>query len=512
MADSLLRLLRASVDNNSFVANESNGSNGSTFSCLNLPLNDSYITNDTFWEANASGQAANYAISSIVSIYFVVAFAWNLFIIMTYILKFRLLKEPANIFLFNLAIVDFMVTITIMLYTVIILAASKFVFGNSDFARCTACDAFGFFFDVLIAVSNHTLVALSFDRFILLAKPLRYKAIVTTWKAVVVMVVIWVVSLLIGLPPLLGFGQYEFNGRLGACLPRFSGERNGFKNLSYLILAVADILICLLLLLLTNVWTYKIITKFLQRSLVRRRSFRDTPAGQTAEDDRFQKQQQQLLKVFSALFVAHLVSWSPFIIVILILSGLSADQVTKIPNVIFVLGWLAYLTHPVLLPIIETFFVKDLRYQVRKVNKEVRRSIVSVGSAIMRASQVAFASDALDKANREVDKTDGNVSLKSRIHNKPSELSFEESAFNASTATECVFVGTPTTERGRHDSTNSSVCDSPATAHHKNKLEKRITWSDQSYEEFEKSSTAKNGSLIRETVIEESEENASQNT
>ena len=148
---------------------------------------------------------------------------------MTYILKFRLLKEPANIFLFNLAIVDFMATITIMLYTIIpytiiILIVSEFVFGNSDLSLCTACYAFGYFFTSLITVSNHTLVALSFDRFILMAKPLRYKVIVTTWKAVVVMVIVWVVSLLIGLPPLVGFGQYDFNGRLGACLPRFTGD------------------------------------------------------------------------------------------------------------------------------------------------------------------------------------------------------------------------------------------------------------------------------------------------
>ena len=502
MVDSLLRLLRASVENDSsLVANESNGSE---YSCLNLPLNNSYVTNDTFWLANKSGTTTNIIISTIISIYFVIAFAWNLFIILTYILKFKLLKEPANIFLFNLAIVDFMVTITIMLYTVIVLATSEFVFGSSDLSRCKACDAFGYFFDVLIAVSNHTLVALSFDRFILLAKPLRYKAIVTTWKAVVVMVIVWIVSLLIGLPPLVGFGQYEFNGRLGACLPRFSGDRNGngVKNLYYLTFAVADVLICLLLLLLTNVWTYKIITKFLQRSLVRRKSFRETSAGESAEDDRFHKQQQQLVKVFSALFVAHLVSWSPFIFVILIITGLSNDQVAKIPNVIFVLGWLAYLTHPVLQPIIETFFVKDLRYQVRKVNKEVRRSIVSVGSAIARVSQGAFSQEVLDKANRNVDSTD------SKLKSKPSNLSFEESAFNASTATECMFVGTPT---GRHDSTNSSSSDSPAIHHHK-KLEKRITWSDQSYEEFNKSGTANNGRSIHETVIEEREENASQDS
>ena len=70
MVYSLLRLLRASVDNNSLVANESNESE---FSCL--PLNDSYITNVKFWLANESGKVANIAISTVVSIYFVVAFA-----------------------------------------------------------------------------------------------------------------------------------------------------------------------------------------------------------------------------------------------------------------------------------------------------------------------------------------------------------------------------------------------------------------------------------------------------
>ena len=499
--DSLLRILRAASGTNGSLSE--NASVDANFSCLVTPLDDVNVTNATFWQANRSGLTANIIIATIVSIYFVVAFSWNLFIIVTYLVRFKVLKEPANIFLFVLAIVDFLVTITIMLYTVIILAASGFVFGSSDQSRCTACDAFGYIFVVLIDVSHHTLVALSIDRFILLAWPLRYKAIVKTWKALVVVIAIWVFALALALPPLVGFGQYEFNQRLGVCLPRFSGQRHGVNNIFYMYFVLADVLISLSALFVTNVWTFKIISRFLQRSLVRRKSFRETSSGATEEDQKYQRQQQQLIKVFSALFVAHLISWSFFIVVLFISVRVNT---TSIPNVVYVLGWLFYLTHPVVQPIIETFFVKDLRYQVRKVNKSMRRTIVSMGSAIVRVSQGAFSQETLDKVNRNVDQTDNHTSLKSRMHNKkPSNLSFEESSLaNASTATECMFVGTPTPELHRHEYTNSPGA---------RKLEKRLTWSDQSMEEAQTShnkagASTTNGHVpLRETVIDEREEN-----
>lgn len=394
-----------------------NASTAPTFSCLNDSIvSSTNVTNPSFWMLRPQLLKGSPAVAVVIGVFFVVAFCWNLFILASFLIKHHLLKEPGNIFLFNLALVDFLVTVSNMLFSVVSESAREFVFGSEDVTRCKLCDTFGFLLIFLIAVSLHTLAALSVDRFILLAWPLKYKSIVNKRGAIIMLCLIWLIGFLIALPPLLRFGQYEFNTNFGACIPRFVDDPLlSPYNFNYVLLLVIEALIPLLILAVTNIWTYKIVSKVLKRNFRRRRTFHEGVTVEVKRESlRHQHQQQQLVKVFAALFIAHLISWTPVIVVVFIVVGINAS---RIPPQIYIFGWICYLTNPVLHPIIETFFVKDLRYQVRRVKSTMADTLLRAGSTLYRkASHYAFTLDALEEANKKLDQAEARKMKSSGNH------------------------------------------------------------------------------------------------
>jgi hypothetical protein len=173
-----------------FIYNETE--NSTEFNCLADDISDTNITNSTFWRIFLKNGAP--AVSVVFGVYFLLAFIWNLFIIVTFLNKRKMLREPANILLLNLAIADLTVAMTQMFFSMITAAYVEFVFGDSDVVRCGMCDFTGVFFMLLYGVSVHTLAALSFDRFLLLFRPFRYKKIMTPRNTVVIVVLIWLIS------------------------------------------------------------------------------------------------------------------------------------------------------------------------------------------------------------------------------------------------------------------------------------------------------------------------------
>ncbi|CAI8058544.1 Rhodopsin, GQ-coupled [Geodia barretti] len=386
-----------------FIFNDTE--NSTEFNCLADDISDSNVTNSTFWRIFLKKGAP--AVSVVFGIYFLLAFIWNLFIIVTFLNKRKLLREPANILLLNLAIADLTVAMTQMFFSMVTAAYVEFVFGASDVVRCGMCDFTGVFFMLLYAVSVHTLAVLSFDRFLLLFRPFRYKKIMTPRNTVIIVVLVWVISAVISLPPLGGFGQIEFNRRFGSCVPRFGGTnlRSGLNNFYYIVYVTITSLFPIVTIAVCSFWTYRFINKFLRRNY-RRRSFysrrgRDSGVQQQQEDTRYHHQQQQLVKVFGALLVSNIVSWFPVILVVVVIAALGGRP-EKVPDAVYVVGWVCFLTAPVFHPIIESFFVKDMRLVVCKGITRVNRA----GSFIARSTTGMFANKDMEMANEKAEDTE----------------------------------------------------------------------------------------------------------
>lgn len=382
-------------------------SNATEFTCNvdKMLLSNDNLTNKTFWKITDDQVIGATIAGVLILIFFSVGTIWNLFIIITYLVKNQLLKEPGNIFLFNAAITDFLICITIMIFSYVTAFGREFLFGNSDITRCIVCDMSGFFLMFLILVSLHLLSALSVDRFILLSRPLRYKRLMNRWKALLICLIVYAICFVLAILPLVGLGEIEFNARFASCVPRFTPSR----NLYYVVLIAVESLIPIIVLAITNVWTYRIVSKFLKRNFRRRSTFRRRDRegkenGSVDEGAKHQKQQAQLVKVFGALFIANIVSYTPTILTIFVFAFLSIiGKENVIPSAIYILGFVSFLMNPVLHPIIESFFVKDLRYQVTRAKRGLRRA----GTLIIRQTTQLISSKALDEANKKMDEVEG---------------------------------------------------------------------------------------------------------
>ena len=373
--------------------------------CYLDPLSSSNITCAASWTP-----AYNYSpyIAAVEAIFFMIAFFWNLFILISFIVHRRLLTEAASIFLFNLALIDLLLAIFVIFQCFVTEVAGAFIIGGTDILRCGICEFLGFMIMFLMANTVHTLAMLSLDRFILLLKPLSYKDYFTWKRAIGIVCCIWVLSFFLALPPIFGFGAYDFSRTISNCHPQWFGTSSkGISNIYFIAVYSIECLIPIFLLSFTNMWTYKIVTRVLKTKLVRQKTFSNMETHIKASESDHNRQQIQLVKVFSALFLAHIVCWVPVLTVMaVVLIGREFDSsfIFRIPQEVFTVGWLLYLTNPVIHPILETFFVKELRSRVNQAQKTVRRSLKRVGSSFINIqSSIKSKSGSVRKQNAEQD-------------------------------------------------------------------------------------------------------------
>ena len=365
----------------SIVMNTSGSGSGMVdrFTCTDSStFSPDSISNQSLWMIR-SDIADNGGIPTaiVLSIMFVIAFVWNLFILVTYCYKYHLLKFPANIFLFTLALADFIVSVTVLPASAITFAAREFVIGMTDQVRCDFCYLQGFLMVFCPVVSINILAILSIDRFFLLYKPLVYKKKESPMLAIIIIICVWIFSAFLCILPAFGFGEWEFNQNIGSCMARFTPT----SNLFFVFVLVVYSLIPIVVLGITNIWTYKIVAKFLRRRLVRRRSYRGSFREQKEDNVHHHQQQTQLVKVFGALFIANIVVWSPVIIMVFVLFIVDASKIPGWPYVIF---WIIVVSNSLVHPILESFFNKELRLVVNKGKKTVGRTVRSTSKSLVR--------------------------------------------------------------------------------------------------------------------------------
>jgi len=383
----------SNVSNESYVSNVSNDTD--QFNCKLSELSGDNVTNSSFWQIGQERLAGAIVVGVLVVIFFLVATIWNLFIIITFFIKYKLLKQPAHILLFNMALTNLLICLTTMMFIFVTAFGQEFIFGSSDVIRCTMCNVAGFCLMFLVLVSLHMLAALSVDRFILLSRPLRYKRWMNQCRAAFICIVIYTLAFLLAILPIVGFGEYEFNQRFASCVPQFTP----MSNLYYVVFVAVEALIPISILMLTNVFTYRIVNKFVKRKVCcptyRRR---DRPEERNNESHQHHQQQKQKVKMFGALFIAVIVTYAPTIITIFVFLILTSffSLEDEVPSVVYIIGFVCFLTNSVFQPIIESFFDKELRYQVNHTKTGVRRVSTIITTQV-------FSNKALEEAAQKVD-------------------------------------------------------------------------------------------------------------
>lgn len=304
--------------------------------------------------------------ATILFIFFAISFVWNLYILISYVLQPRLMKEPTNIFFFNLSLADFLLSPHILSNFIFFLRRG-FALVDQGQGRVLLCGFQGVSIITLITATLHILALLSIDRFILMYRPIKYKNYFNWKKAWIIVLCIWIFSFGLSLPPLFGFGEYRYNGILQTCQPDWSNSLprldnlshiDGVENVDFAIFLAVEALIPLSLFLLFNICTYRIICRSLRSRLKRQASYMASEKIQEAKRKHV-NQQKQVIVMFTALLVINSINWTP--VLLLLFVYLVQYPHPMIPFQAFQFGWVCYLLNPVCHPIMEMFFIKDLR-------------------------------------------------------------------------------------------------------------------------------------------------------
>ena len=126
------------------------------------------------------------------TIIFVLSLIINLFICIYTLSHPKSLKKSSTMFLFNLALINLLMTILFMPFMIVASAAEEWIIGQSDTERDVLCQITAFIFAYTIGVSVHTLAAISFDRFLSIVKPHHHKKYMTWKVALGIVIFIWV--------------------------------------------------------------------------------------------------------------------------------------------------------------------------------------------------------------------------------------------------------------------------------------------------------------------------------
>ena len=358
---------------------------------------DSEFLNRTLWKLN-DNLVSYEALASVYVLIFVVAFLWNFFLLAVMIARRKIFKEAAHVFLFNLILLDFLATLLITLFAIVATIPREWLFGLTDVVRCYTCDVQGFFVVFLIDTSVHILACLSLDRVLHLSYPLKYKDLMTRNRAIIIVVIIWVVLFILNILPFFGVGIIEFNRQLGVCLVRWS--RTTLTSYIYVGVLLVELLVPIFILIFGNTFTYKLITKVLKRAHTRKKNLLQSSTrrklnvkeqeqhqtDKSEEQRNYRQQQLELARYFGALFISNIVCWFMLFIMFILVAVLPPE---RFPPDIFSFGFVMYLLTTVIHPILETYFIQDLRLLFRNIKTGMKRELSKHASMLDKSRKLA---------------------------------------------------------------------------------------------------------------------------
>ncbi|MBN3301107.1 OPN4A protein, partial [Amia calva] len=152
----------------------------------------------------------HYIVASFVVVIGSVGVAGNLLVMYAFYSNKKLRTAP-NFFIMNLAISDFLMSITQSPIFFVNCLNKEWVFGE------LGCKIYAFCGALFGITSMITLLAISIDRYVVITKPLQSIRWTSRQRTYVVIFLVWLYSLAWSLAPLLGWSSYVLEGLMTSC-------------------------------------------------------------------------------------------------------------------------------------------------------------------------------------------------------------------------------------------------------------------------------------------------------
>lgn len=290
----------------------------------------------------------------------VVAFVWNLFLMIVMIHKRSICKDPSAVFLFLLALVDFITAVTFIPFNIVTAFANEFIFGPTDEVREGICQTVAFLLAVFIQLSLFILALIAFDRFLIIVYSLNYERIMKPWRALALFGITCIPAILVCIPPFFQFGRYGYSMFVGSCLFSWAGQAPYVAT--YVVVALIPIVAASVFSLITYIY----IRRFFNRQ---KRQASQWTLNIDKVTETHKARQTSLTRIFLALSATQAFCFLPPTISAFVGVFIGAET---LPNAVLILSLLLVMSNAAINPIVQSIFRKEMRQIFDKILKPLK--------------------------------------------------------------------------------------------------------------------------------------------
>ena len=323
-------------------------------------------------EEESESTAIGYAYATLALIFFIVGVPMNVFVFIVIIGR-HLWKSVPMILMLNLTVSNTATCIFILPFVIVSGYSTEYVFGSSDYIRCGFC-SFGIFNLCLALVDEYTIAFMSVERLLYLKLPLKYESVVTPRRAVVVILLIWIICILLSIPPLVGYGEVVFLYKIANCASVSFADGKVTYNITFGVFVGIIEFLSLLIVVISYLWIVVIARSSLFKNAdhCAHRSESQVSADLSEESKQlkkeYHKKQFRMVQLLGLIFGVNAITWVPFIVLELCSSMIGPFA---IPIFYYFFSYSIYLSAVLIYPILQTSLTYEIKEAVLQTLKKV---------------------------------------------------------------------------------------------------------------------------------------------
>ncbi|XP_026134389.1 melanopsin-A-like [Carassius auratus] len=263
---------------------------------------------------------AHYTIGAVILTVGITGMLGNFLVVYAFS-RSRTLRTPANLFIINLAITDFLMCATQAPIFFTTSMHKRWIFGEKG------CELYAFCGALFGICSMITLMVIAVDRFFVITRPLASIGVLSQKRALLILLVAWVYSLGWSLPPFFGWSAYVPEGLLTSCTWDYMTFTPSVRAYTMLLFTFVFFIP-----LIVIIYCYF----FIFRSIRSTNEAVGKINGDNKRDSmkRFQrlKNEWKMAKIALIVILMYVISWSPYSTVALTAFAGYSDMLTPYMN------------------------------------------------------------------------------------------------------------------------------------------------------------------------------------
>ncbi|XP_067828442.1 melanopsin-A [Heptranchias perlo] len=248
---------------------------------------------------------AHYTIGAVILAVGITGIMGNFLVIYAFC-RSKSLWNPANTFIINLAISDFLMSITQAPIFFTTSLYKSWIFGEKG------CEVYAFCGALFGITSMITLVVIAMDRYFVITRPLASIGVLSKKRAVLILLGVWLYALAWSLPPFFGWSAYVPEGLMTSCTW-------DYMTFTPSVRAYTMLLFCFVFFIPLGIIIYCYI--FIFRAILSSSRNVEKIGGNTNKESRKRyqrmKNEWKMAKIALIVILLYVFSWSPYSIVAL---------------------------------------------------------------------------------------------------------------------------------------------------------------------------------------------------